>query len=55
MGKGFVKEEKERKKVSFSAFDYPDTEGVQKTIYELRKYDDVIIEDAIKLLLNEKS
>ena len=54
MGKGFVKEEKERKKVSFSAFDYPDTEGVQKTIYELRKYEDVNIEDAIKLLLNEK-
>jgi Cdc6-like AAA superfamily ATPase len=53
MGKGFVKEEKERKKVSFSAFDYPDTEGVQKTIYELRKYDDVNdIKEAIKLLLN---
>jgi hypothetical protein len=55
LGKGFVKEEKERKKVSFATFDYPDTEGVQKTVYELRKQDDVDIEAAIKSLLNGKA
>ncbi len=55
LGKGFVKEENERIKVSFATFDYPDTEGVQKTVYELRKQDDVDIKEAIKWFLNGKA